>query len=418
MTKYKISFLQKHTLIISVVIGCLFYFNSGNFIEMYQNKLKHDFLSKTLEREIESNFIIKNNKIDNYSDCVLMSVGLINKGSNLFDHTILAPSIFGCNELKSFLLYNIIPKDFEILKNNLGFKNYGRYWNGSQIITKPILLIGGLKTVQLLTLLLGIFIYLIFVLITVRKLGFNSLFLLIPFLVNFNINQFFLVTHLIPIAIPLLMTSRLLKNNFEIGKLCKINMFIFGFYWWFFSYLVNPILLIAIPISAYIVYSELYSVPVRTRLKNIFNIVVFPCLGLLSSICLKFILIVIVKSDEIQNYRDSNYWRFPVDFKQSFQNINLYNNMTIYWVSALVVVFICSTKLYDINFYYYVFLFILGLLYPLFLKSHTMHNFSGASSYPIIVSTLLMLRFLSAIFVGSNSLYFNIKMFFRKITKT
>lgn len=410
----KNNFIQKQIILLACVLGFLFYINTASFMEIYQNKLKNEFTSKSQNEFIGSNFIIKNNQIDYYSDCILLSVGLINKGNNIFNQTISAPSIFGCNELKDFLIDSVIPQDFEILKNNLGFKNYGRYWHGSQIFTKPLILIGGLKAVAIVTMLLALLTYLLFIFISFRKLRFNSLYLLFPFLVYFNLNQFLLITHLVPILIPLLLSSILLMKDFKISKSRKYVMFLSGFYWWFFSYLVNPILLIAIPVSAFIVYSEVHSLPVKTKLKTVFSIIIFPSLGLLSSIFLKSILLLIVRSNEIQNFRDSNYWRFPITFEQSWQNINFYNNMTLYWWSVLILVLTCSVRISDINFYFYVFLFALGLLYPILLKSHTMHNFSGASSYPIIVASFLILRFIVGFFGLNKPLYSYIRLQRRK----
>jgi hypothetical protein len=275
---------------------------------------------------------------------------------------------------------------------------------GSQIITKPLLLLGGLALIKNCMIFFGVATYLIFAFTSIRSLKFNGLILVLPFFVYFNINQFLLLSHFIPIAIPLLMTVKLLHSNFVIDNSQKIGLFFYGFYWYFFSFLLNPILLVAIPAAAFVVFSELHSISAKIRIKKLLSISLLPNFGLACSIIVKYLLLFSIGSSEIDNYKSSPYWKDSVSFASGVKNIQSFNNYSIFWISIIAIICVCSVKMNNINIYFYLSLSLLGLVYPLLIPEHTLHTFSAASSYPLTISYFLILRFFANFFIGDKPL--------------
>ena len=160
--------------------------NSDKITELYKINLGND-ISKVsrFDKSINTNKIIKNNNIDSYTECALLSTGVINNhtDANDFIKTIRSPSILGCKDLNKFLMFEIYPAE-KLGNTNNGFVNYDRFWHGYTILSKPLILLGGIRLLNIINVFLTFLATLIFLFFSIKKLGFKSLYIILPFLLR------------------------------------------------------------------------------------------------------------------------------------------------------------------------------------------------------------------------------------------
>jgi len=228
----------------------------------------------------------------------------------------------------------------------------------------------------------------------------KSLYIILPFVIYINISLVFFISSSLPLILIFIATSIILKYNFCITKCGRIHLFFYGFFWYFFCFLVNPVLISVIPALSYLIFVDSTKKTTAYRITTFLYILLLPIIGLLSSITAK---ILILKSFSIKSdggFRSSSYWFYDVTFNQAIDNILKYTNFEMFLLSLVILtLFSPSLKMDDVS--VYLFLIIVGftLSYPYFLPEHTMHSFSAGSSFGMYSVSLIFLRAASGIFL-------------------
>ena len=376
--------------------------NSDKITELYKINLGND-ISKVsrFDKSINTNKIIKNNNIDSYTECALLSTGVINNhnDANDFIKTIRSPSILGCEDLNKFLMFEIYPAE-KLGNTNNGFVNYDRFWHGYTILSKPLILLGGIRLLNIINVFLTFLATLIFLFFSIKKLGFKSLYIILPFLIYVNISIVFFISSSLPLVLIFIATSIMLKYNFCITKCGRIHLFFYGFFWYFFCFLVNPVLISTIPACAYLIFVDSTKITTAYRIKTFLYILLLPVIGLLSSITAKILILKCFSIKSDGGLKSSYYWIYDVSFNQAIDNLLVFTNFEMFLLSLIILIlFSPSLKMDDVS--VYLFLIIVGatLAYPYFLPQHTIHSFSAGSSFGILSVSLIFLRAASGTFL-------------------
>lgn len=269
--------------------------------------------------------------------------------------------------------------------------------------------IGGVKYLQIGTLLCALWLNFSFLKVSIKKLKANSLFVLLPYLISFNLNQFFLFSHLLPVAIPMAMTIRFMNRDFKFDSSDLVDMFFYGFYWVFFCFLINPILVLSIPAATYVVFSEMNKTSSLKRVKELAKIILLTSTGMVTSVIIKVGTVGFLTGRWSKNLEGSSYWNNHIKFGTAISNTVWANNNYIFLVSVIAVIAFCSSRSQPTNRFFYVLIVVIGLLYPWFLPSHTVHTWASGSAWPFNFAVLVSLRALLNPIIGENSMVSHIR---------
>ena len=83
------------------------------------------------------------------------------------------------------------------------------------------------------------------------------------------------------------MTIRLINRDFKFDSSDLVDMFFYGFYWVFFCFLINPILVLSIPAATYVVFSEMNKTSALKRVKELAKIILLTSTGMVTSVIIK-----------------------------------------------------------------------------------------------------------------------------------
>ena len=413
------TFTQKHFLSLVILFfliihTLLFVVNTNSIQQSYSKKLQLSLLTENRIKsyvELNTNYLIRQNKVDIFNNCVSLSTGITpTYNDDLIKKTLLSPSLFTCENLIKFLNTGDFSPGNEPESHWNDPKNYGRFWNGIQVVLKPLVILTGVNFTDTLLKLITILVFCIFMFISILKLREFSLFVLAPFFLAFNSDIISSYNTQILYIIILGLTIYLFKINFSFTKHTSILLFIFGYFYWFISYLMYPTLIVMIPLTAYTVYILRNKIRVtKILLKNISKIIIWPLAGIFTAFTFKLLIFYFVNGNQFGPLRDSqwNYlnWGLKTAVKNQVQFINPSLLISLLIISILFIRMDFSDE--------YLFLvgivFLVSLSYFILLPEHSIHSFALGSLYGLTASLFLTLRLFAGVFLHKNSIFSLVK---------
>lgn len=322
--------------------------------------------------------------LDTFTECAGLAIGIGNNLSKggVIEKTLRSSVIFSCEKLKSNL-NTIDPESIE---------DYGRFWHGYQIFTKPLIILGGIDLLRKFNFLITIIIFYLYIYIGMKKIGLMAVIPLMPFVVTFNPDILFLFTHSIFYNLSLVFSIYLLRTDFRSPNLSYI-CFIYGCVAAFLSFLVYPVLYFSIPCAVYCIFAIKNVILIKDYYITTFRLIFFSLTGFILFWAYKFYLIYISGYTFNTNaIKQANDWsNFNITFYEVLSR-TLFIKFDIYFFIICVIVtgIIFKFKIKLNYLYYAVPALILTLLWLSIFRGHTIHGFSSVSVYGIIFSSLLL----------------------------
>jgi hypothetical protein len=366
--------------ILPILLLCVV--NTNFFSDLYFARLKTDVTR--IPAHYPTNFFEPTVVVDTVTECAGLSIGIKAVPSNFLSRTLTPFDIDNCDVLKTLLKSG---NDAEI-----NYIKYSRFWHGYQIISKPIILMGGVDFLKKINLLLLLSSLIVFITIGQRKLGALIFLPIMPFVVYWNTDPIFLLSHNISYFLPLYFMAYVMYCDFNIKR---ISLIYYGFLCCFFTWLINPILFIAIPMVTHICFlmkqneNRTEIILQRAEFITVLNYAFYPCLGFFSAALVKWLTAAVIDPSLLLEIPNRLLMYSAID-SLSFQQVILRSLFIRFdWLSFCLSIVVFSFILRKYSALYSLSLLSLPLfitlLWPFLMRHHMVHGFSSVSFYGMCV---------------------------------